>query len=145
MEIVEEFKQNIVVGFFGLFITCYFKFFFNPSNCIIINYNYFHELILRKLQDHVFICSIWINFETQNICWSLNFLNNSMSKIINLHFIYILSKTRSGLVVKTLVHLHENLVQTLMNACMNICNVNIHWCIMNKYGLQNIYNDGEYL
>jgi hypothetical protein len=61
--------------------------------------------LLNKLQYHVFICSIWINFEKQNVCWSLNFLNSFISKIINLHFLSILSKSWSGLVVKALVHL----------------------------------------
>jgi len=69
--------------------------------------------LLNKLQNHVFICSIWIKFEKQNVCWSLNFLNSFMLKIINLHFLFILSKSWSGLVVKTLVHFHEILGSNL--------------------------------
>ncbi len=32
-----------------------------------------------------------------------------------------------------------------MNACINVCDVHIHWCIMYKYGVQNMHDDGEYL
>jgi len=98
---------------FFLFMTCYFKFFFNPSYFIIINYTYCHEWIIENFQDHVFICSIWINFEKTNVCLNLNFLNSFMSKIIKLNFLLILSKIWSGLVVKTLVHFHEVLGSNL--------------------------------
>jgi len=32
-----------------------------------------------------------------------------------------------------------------MYACIHVYNVYIHLCIMYKYGIQNMYNDGEYL
>jgi len=29
--------------------------------------------------------------------------------------------------------------------CVNVCNVYIHWCIMYKYDIQNIYDGSEYI
>jgi hypothetical protein len=47
--------------------------------------------LLNKLQDHVFICNIWINLGKKEVCWSLNFLKNFMLNIINNIFkIYVI-------------------------------------------------------
>jgi hypothetical protein len=32
-----------------------------------------------------------------------------------------------------------------MNVCINVCNVYIHWCIMYKYDIKNMYDGNEYL
>jgi hypothetical protein len=45
-----------------------FQGFFNLLNLIFVNYNIFFNTLLNKLQDHVFICSIWMNFEKIYIC-----------------------------------------------------------------------------
>jgi hypothetical protein len=106
-----------------------------------------------------------------------------MSKIIKLKILFILSKTWSDLVVKTLMHLHEVLGSNLddtttngvhvcklfhwimsefirlmyrdywttptfcnsVNVCVNVCYVYIHWCILYKYDVQNMYDGSEYL
>jgi len=54
MNIVDEFTQKRFVDIL-LFITCYFKLFFEPF--ILHNYKLL-LLLLNKFQDHVFICSI---------------------------------------------------------------------------------------
>ncbi len=36
-------------------------------------------------------------------------------------------------------------VQTLMNVCINVCTMYIHWCIMHKYDIWNMHDDSEYL
>jgi hypothetical protein len=68
-----------------------------------------------------------------------------MLKIIKLNFILILSKTWTSLVVKPWCISMKSWVHTLMNVCINVCNVYIHWCIMYKYDVWNMYDDGEYL
>jgi hypothetical protein len=67
-----------------------------------------------------------------------------MLKIIKWNLLFILSNPCSGLVVKTFMHFLKSWVQTLMNACIDVCNVYIPCCIMYKYSSWNIYDDGEY-
>jgi hypothetical protein len=65
------------------------------------------NLLFNKFQIYVFIYSIWINFEKKKYVKFWIFKNSFMLKIIKWNFVFILSKTWSGLVVKTLMHLHE--------------------------------------
>jgi hypothetical protein len=52
----------------------------------------FLNRLLNKWQNHLFIYNIWINFAKENVCQSLNFLNNFMPNTIKLNFFIIINK-----------------------------------------------------
>jgi hypothetical protein len=96
-----------------------------------MNYNFFLNTLLNKLQDHVFICSIWINFEKENIHQNLNFLNNSMLNIIKFKKTYLLIKFWNGLVVKALMCFHE-----VSSSNLDEC---VYQCTSYKCNAQTLY------
>ncbi len=50
-------------------MKCYFKFFlFYTANLIFVNYKKEIEYIINKLQDHLFIHTIGIDFAKENVC-----------------------------------------------------------------------------
>jgi hypothetical protein len=76
----------------------------------------------------------------------LNILNIFMSKIIKLN-LFFLSYQRFEVVWwwRPWCISMKSWVQTLMNVWVNVYNVYIHWCIMYKYDIQNMYDGSEYL
>jgi hypothetical protein len=65
-KILSQFKQKKIVD---LSMKCYFKFFlFYTANLIFVNYKKEIEYIINKLQDHLFIHTIGIDFAKENVC-----------------------------------------------------------------------------
>jgi hypothetical protein len=65
-------KKKLLIYSWNVILSSYF----NIVNLVFINYNNLLNTLLNQLQDHLFTCSIWINFAKENVCQSLILLKN---------------------------------------------------------------------
>jgi len=62
--ILGQFKQKNICRFI---YDMQFEIILNPLSFFFVIYNTFFNILLKKLEDHIFICSTWINFEKKSM------------------------------------------------------------------------------